>query len=185
MDPVARFVMTDLPPLGDPARKRMEEWAVLHCTERSFPPGGFTGTLRGPKPHHNAHCWLLTSLKRWGVQKPSGSAWLQLLAPAGSAPAAPAPAAPAKRKLSAGEKKATQRAAKKQRLWEEEERRLFDRAPRELVEHNERVAMLGHDEVEQRRLREHRAMEGEDVLSRRWGEEEKRWRRLVRRLEDA
>eukprot|EP00969_Alexandrium_andersonii_P228455 10088762-Alexandrium_andersonii.AAC.1 len=153
--------MAGLPPLGAAAKGRVERWAAERCVEWSFPPGGFTGTLREAAPAYNVQCTLLTRLKAWGVQKPARSGWLQLLEPlAGTA--SPPPPAPAKRRLSEAEKKAKQRAAKKQRLWEAEERRLFDRAPRSLVEGNERVAMFAHDEVEQPRARERTAMEACD-----------------------
>jgi hypothetical protein len=104
--PVAKFVLTDLQ-LSDGARVLISAWAARNCSDWSFSANGFAGTFLKPKPYNVAQCHLLTCLKRWAVEKPAGSGWMQFEQPGGEAAKTPTALAP---KRTWAEYKAAQRA---------------------------------------------------------------------------
>jgi hypothetical protein len=87
----------------------MVAWARRNCSDWSFSANGFAGTFLKPKPYNVAQCHLLTCLKRWAVEKPTGSGWMQFEQPGGEAAKTPTALAP-KPKRTWAEYKASQRA---------------------------------------------------------------------------
>jgi hypothetical protein len=129
----------------------MELWASSHCSEWSFPSGGFAGKLLEEKPYHALQVQLTTQLKRWGVPKPSSS-WLQL---SKSGPAPPPP----KRQRTEAEKKAAQRAKKKKEAEDIARREEYERLPAHQREAGEAWLMGQEDPIEQRRALERETAE--------------------------